>query len=155
MATDQTLDMGAEDQSSLTKRHYDVSQCDTESDEGSIITKCMKSTSWPVENESEDHEDVYVCMLTATARQEEQQLKLDMKYLEKPGLFDGREATWSDWKFRMLNWFGALGTLIPEYLGHAELRDTEITLQADDRVRRLGSLIFAVRTRAIRHFELT
>ncbi len=84
MATDQMLDMGAEDQNLLTKRHYNVSQCDTESDDGNIITECVKSTSWPVETESEDHEDNYVRMLCTSHQLEEQQLKFDMKYLEKP-----------------------------------------------------------------------
>ena len=84
--------------------------------------------------EPDAEEDVYVMMIATTPTQPEEQQppKLDMKYLEKPGIFDGREATWSDWKFRMLNRFGAMDAQIPEYLEHAELRYAEITLQADE-----------------------
>ena len=154
MATDDwTWEVTAKDRISLTEC-YDARQCATENDEGGIITECAKLASWPARKENEESEDVYVLMLTVTAQQEEQQLKLDMKYLEKPGLFDGKETAWSDWKFRMLNWFGAMDAQIPEYLEHAELRDTEIALQADDRVRRLGSLIFVVLTSYLQHREL-
>ena len=119
--------MDAEDQTSpkfysyLEEQAYGVRQCDTESVSSS---QCMKL--WSVspnsaeynfrsvsEMTNETESEVFVMMI-AVQPEEQQAPRLDMKYLEKPGVFDGRETSWGDWKFRMLNWFGAIDAVIPE-----------------------------------------
>ena len=43
----------------------------------------------------------------ARVTERHQQFSVDLKLVRKPEVYDGKDETWSDWKFQMVNWMAA------------------------------------------------
>jgi len=69
---------------------------------------------------------------------------MNARLLERPGPFDGTQATWSEWRFRFVAWLGLVDPNIPGWLEEAEHTAGKITA---DRVpaytKKAGGFLFA------------
>ncbi|CAE8585279.1 unnamed protein product, partial [Polarella glacialis] len=69
---------------------------------------------------------------------------LDVKYIDKPEKFDNSRKSWLEWRFKMHNWLSLIDPRIDELLDVAAASLLPIKPQADDDMKRMQHIIFAV-----------
>ena len=51
----------------------------------------------------------------------EARTQIDVKYVERPTVFNGEAEMWRDWKFKFVNWVGVVDYRLPSLLRWAEM----------------------------------